>query len=246
MSADIAVPEHERVVRFYTQILGTGAAPLWREDLTNNRGVPVIGVGVQSSDYGDLPVQWMPHIQVADVAQSARRAVELGGSELLHGRADDGTSQWAVLLDSDGAAFGLIPVVSSAPEEDDASRPPATRLGCIAWLELTVPDAAAARDFYREVVGSSVRAGVGEGEADYLMLGGDGEPAAGIRSSRGDHTDLPRAWLLHLPVGDLAESLRRVRAQGGKVLLERAVREGGLAAAVVQDPVGACVTLVPA
>ena len=41
VSADIAVPEHEREVRFYSRILTTGAKPLWRADLMNNRGMPV-------------------------------------------------------------------------------------------------------------------------------------------------------------------------------------------------------------
>lgn len=30
MSADIAVPQHERVVRFYAHVLSTGENPLWR------------------------------------------------------------------------------------------------------------------------------------------------------------------------------------------------------------------------
>ena len=36
LSADIAVPEHEQELSFYSQILTTGSAPLWRDDLTNN------------------------------------------------------------------------------------------------------------------------------------------------------------------------------------------------------------------
>ena len=44
-SADIAVPEHQRELRFYSRVLGTGKAPLWRDDLLNNMGQPIIGVG---------------------------------------------------------------------------------------------------------------------------------------------------------------------------------------------------------
>ena len=37
-SADIAVPEHERELRFYASVLTTGDAPLWRaENLMNNK-----------------------------------------------------------------------------------------------------------------------------------------------------------------------------------------------------------------
>ena len=78
LSADIAVPDHERELSFYAQILTTGKAPLWRDDLMNNRGTPVIGLGARSPEYESLPLQWMPHFQVADVAASAARALELG------------------------------------------------------------------------------------------------------------------------------------------------------------------------
>ena len=160
LSADIAVPEHEREVRFYSRVLCTGEAPLWREDLMNNRGMPIIGLGARSPEYADLPLQWMPHIQVADVAASVERAVNLGGRELLHGKDDEGNSQWAALFDPNGAAFGIMPVVSSediAPPEGVASHDAAAPVGCISWLDLTVSDASATRDFYRQVVGWSVQ-----------------------------------------------------------------------------------------
>jgi len=37
LSADIAVPDHERELGFYAKVLTTGRAPLWRDDLTNNQ-----------------------------------------------------------------------------------------------------------------------------------------------------------------------------------------------------------------
>lgn len=98
LSADIAVPDHERELAFYSKILTTGDAPLWRDDLMNNLGIPVIGLGARTPEYDALPLQWMPHIQVADVAASVACAINLGGRELMHGKADDGQSQWAVLV----------------------------------------------------------------------------------------------------------------------------------------------------
>ena len=248
MSADIAVPEHEREVRFYSGVLGTGENPLWREDLMNNRGRPVIGLGKRSPEYADLPLQWMPHIQVADVAASVESALALGGSEVMHGKDDDGKSQWAVLRDPNGTAFGIMPVVS--PEEiPPAEGTAAAREGCIAWLDLTVSDAAATRDFYRQVVGWSVQEvemeDASERYADYNMIGSDGKPAAGICHARGANRDLPPVWMIYLPVGDLAESLRRVRDGDGKVIKATRGADGEYACAVVQDPVGVCLALAP-
>jgi len=151
LSADIAVPEHEREVRFYSRVLTTGEHPLWREDLMNNLGTPIVGLGPRSAEYDHLPLQWMPHIQVADVAASVKHALDLGGKGLML----DEKNQWAVLLDPNGVTFGIIPVVpaDAVPPTDS----PAAHAGHISWLNLTVADAPAARDFYTKVVGWSVQ-----------------------------------------------------------------------------------------
>jgi len=248
LSADIAVPEHDRELEFYSRVLTTGASPLWRDDLMNNRGTPIIGLGARSAEYEKLPLQWMPHIQVADVATSVAHALALGGSALM--RSDD--DQWAVLLDPAGAAFGLIPVVpaeSIPADERGASHDAAARAGRIAWLSLTVANAPSIRDFYRQVVGWSVQEiemkDMNEAYRDYNMLAAGGQPAASVCHARGANLGLPPVWLIHLPVGDLSESVRRVRAGGGRIIKETQGPDGTYASAVVEDPVGACLALVP-
>lgn len=242
LSADIAVPEHARELRFYARALTTGESPLWRDDLMNNVGQPIIGLGARSEEYENLPLQWMPHIQVADVAASAKRALDLGGKALML----DDKSRWAVLLDPNGAAFGIVPVVSAeaVPPADGV----AAHVGHISWLDLTVADASASRDFYQQVVGWSVqdiRMEDSRGRyGDYSMVGGDGNKAAGIRHARGANVGLPPVWMICLPVGDLAESIRRVREEGGRIVSETRANDGAYSRAVVQDPVGAYISLV--
>jgi uncharacterized protein len=240
-------------VRFYSRVLSTGENPLWREDdLMNNLGMPVIGLGARSPDYAHLPLQWMPHIQVADVAASVGLAEELGGSVLMHAKDDDGESQWAVLLDPNGAAFGIIPVVPAeavSPGDAGPLSEAAALVGRIAWLDLTVSDASTTRDFYRQVVGWGVQdvAMEEEGEryADYNMLGEAGTAAAGVCHARGVNTGLPPVWMIYLPVGDLAESLRRVEAEGGEVINTVRGAGGENMYAVIRDPVGAHLALAP-
>ena len=248
LSADIAVPEHEREKRFYSRVLSTGANPLWREeDLMNNMGIPIVGLGARSDELAHLPLQWMPHIQVADVGASVRRALELGGTAPMHAQDKDGNSQWAVLVDPNGAAFGVIPLVPA--EALPPASPDAAPMGRIAWLDLTVPDASSTRDFYREVVGWSVEEvemkDGGERYADYNMLHEDGTPAAGVCHARGGNAGLPAVWMLYLPVGDLAESLRRVEAEGGKILKTMQGAGGAYVYAAIEDPVGVNLALAP-
>jgi predicted enzyme related to lactoylglutathione lyase len=218
LSADIAVPDHERELGFYAKVLTTGKAPLWRDDLTNNQGTPVIGLGARSPEYEALPLQWMPHFQVADVADSAARALELGGKEIMHVKGDDGQSQWAVLVDHIGAAFGVIPVV---PDES------------IAADKSVLPT----RDFYQQVVGWS--ATPADVEGGFEMQRPDGVSSAEIRHARSDKEGIPPVWILSLPVDDFEESLRRVREGGGEVVKEST--DGRYA--VIRDPVGVCLAL---
>ena len=239
LSADIAVPDHEREVDFYSKILTTGDSPLWREDLMNNLGTPVIGLGARTPEYDMLPLQWMPHFQVADVAASAACAIELGGKELMHGKDDDGQSQWAVLVDPDGAAFGIIPVV---PHESDTAQQD-QRQGCIAWLSLAAPDASSSRDFYQHVIGwyaKSIETEESEGLVAKFEMQIDNETsAADILQFGGEQIEIPSVWLIHLPVDDFAESLRRVSKGGGEIIKEFADAKN----AIVRAPVGVFLAL---
>ena len=228
VSADIAVPEHEREVSFYSQVLTTGATPLWREDLMNNHGMPVIGLGARVPEYEMLPLHWMPHFQVADVAASAARALELGGKELMHGRDEAGQSLWAGVMDPSGVGFGIIPAVG-----DEVTLPdPSEAYGRIAGLSLLAADPAAASDYYAQVIGWSATAGARDGE--FEMRRPDGDAVAVIAPEGGDRAGVPSVWMLSLPVGDMAESLRRAESGGGEVVW----RTSGDGAAVVRDPVG--------
>ncbi len=246
MSADVAVPRHDEVVQFYAEILTTGDLPLWQADLMNNRGTPIIGLGPQSPDYAELPLQWMPHFQVSDVAASAKKALDLGGTEVMHGKDDEGDSQWAVILDPNGAAFGLIPVVPNEMVPDYGSDE-AGDFGHIAWLDLTTPNAETTRDFYATVIGlkpADVNMTDGDDSyADYNMLGSDDQPVGGVCHARGCNQDLPPVWLMYLPVGDLAASLKKVEQNQGQVIKTYENDNGQTTMAVIQDPVGAYVAL---
>ena len=233
LSADIAVPDHERELDFYSKVLTTGPAPLWRDDLTNNQGTPVIGLGARSPEYEALPLQWMPHIQVSDVAASAARTLELGGQELMHARGDDGQSQWAVLVDPTGAAFGVIPVV--VDESNGASH--LDRIGCISGLSLVVSDVPSMCGFYEQVVGWSAASAAIEGRRE--MRRPDGVAAAEIFPMNDDNEGIPSVWILSLPVDDFAESLAQVREGGGEIVGEVT----GSGHAVIRDPVGVYIAL---
>src|SRR5690606_12599757 len=95
-------------------------------------------------------------------------------------------------------------------------------------------------DFYRQVIGWSEREVGGRQE----MLREDGGRAAGIGAPTVGAEDVPPVWLIHLPVGDLPESVRRAEAEGGAVIGRGRGDDGAQVWAVVRDPVGVCFALV--
>ena len=122
--------------------------------------------------------------------------------------------------------------------EADEHRP-----GSILWVDLTVKDADAVRQFYQEVVGWTPEPVDVGGYDDYNMLPAPGaEPAAGICFARGVNADLPPQWLIYITTPDVDAAAERCRKAGGKVLHgPRQMGEGLFC--VIQDPAGAVAAL---
>ncbi|HEY2587116.1 MAG TPA: VOC family protein [Tepidisphaeraceae bacterium] len=117
---------------------------------------------------------------------------------------------------------------------------PRFNAGTIAWLDLTVADAAGIRDFYRALIGwepSPVRMGDYD---DYNMTprGGD-KPAAGVCHARGENAKLPPQWIPYITVADLAASVAACERLGGAV-----VARVGATCCVIRDPAGAVIALL--
>jgi predicted enzyme related to lactoylglutathione lyase len=126
------------------------------------------------------------------------------------------------------------------------SQPPKPPIGSIGWCDLTVPDAAGVRDFYRDVLGwTSTDVDMG-GYADYVMSQPKGGAAtAGICWARGVNRDLPPVWLVYFVVGSLDNSLAQLLLRGGTIVREP-VSGGGGRFAVIKDPGGAICALYEA
>ncbi len=116
-------------------------------------------------------------------------------------------------------------------------------LGHISWADLTVPDAAPLRDFYTKVTGwTAMPLSMGEYD-DYLMLGADGAPQAGVCHARGGNSGIPPQWIVYITVTGLDEKLREVEALGGKIVMP--TRSMGTTGryAMIEDPAGAVCAL---
>ena len=116
-------------------------------------------------------------------------------------------------------------------------------VGSISWVDLTVSDAAALRDFYGRVVGWQWSGVDMAGYQDFCMNEPTGgRTAAGICHARGDNAELPPQWLVYITVSDLARSMAACREGGGEVIAgPRSSPMGSYC--VIRDPAGAVAAL---
>jgi predicted enzyme related to lactoylglutathione lyase len=119
-----------------------------------------------------------------------------------------------------------------------------TNIGAISWVDLTVQDADALRDFYRDVVGwEPVGLDMG-GYDDYCMnVAGTKETVAGICHARGTNAALPAQWMIYINVANLDASLAAAQAHGGAVLTPVRTMPGHGKYCVIRDPAGAVAAL---
>ena len=119
--------------------------------------------------------------------------------------------------------------------------------GQIGWIDLTVSDAPALRDFYQGVTGwtpSPVEMG---GYQDFCMHPSAGAaPVAGICHARGHNAGLPPVWLVYITVDDLDQAIRRCEELHGKVLRPATSAGPSGRFCVIEDPAGAVCALFEA
>lgn len=179
--------------------------------------------------------RWLALISVPDPDKRAELVRERGGEVLVPPKHVAGRGTYAVFRDPDGAAFGVL-----AAEDGDPPDTPVEE-GDVFWLDLFSPDPAKSAAFYAALAGYDVYEGDVAGRPRTL-LSNDGIARAGI-------TKLPAgagqaAWLPYILVDDVAATLARVPAAGGRVVLSpRAdLLDGNLA--VIADPQGGRIGIV--
>ena len=116
-------------------------------------------------------------------------------------------------------------------------------VGTVIWRDLTVPDAAAIRNFYSRVVGWHAEPVNMGSYSDFNMLPPDGsEPVAGICYARGANADLPPYWLVYIVVDDVDQSADDCVKLGGTIVAPPRSLGGGRFC-VIRDPAGAVCAL---
>lgn len=183
------------------------------------------------------PPHWMGYLSVANVADVATRATELGGRVYVPPTELPDGARFAVLADPTGASFGVHQSAPNAPAMAERGR----GLGEFSWGELMTSDPAAAWRFYATLFGwvSSGSMDMGPETGSYDMftthegansIGGMMKLPPGVPVSN---------WLHYINVADVAATIAQVKERGGTVLYGPQEVPGGGQIAAFIDPQGA-------
>jgi predicted enzyme related to lactoylglutathione lyase len=116
--------------------------------------------------------------------------------------------------------------------------------GQIGWIDLTVPNALAVRDFYQSVTGWTPSPVAMSGYEDFCMTPpGATEPVAGVCHARGGNADLPPVWLIYITVADLDESIALCLKHGGRLRRAPQTMSSHGRFCLIEDPAGAVAAL---
>lgn len=201
-------------------------------------GAPVGGIVDVSARKAEVPAStWLSYVSVPDVDAAAAEVRSRGG-KVLREPAEVGTyGRAAVVVDPQGALFGLARIARGDPPDD----PPAA-VGTFLWMEYVAEDVPAALAFFGGALGwTSERVDGGAAHVEYHALKSGGKPRAGLYER--PWKELRSNWLPYVRVADAAAAAKAAEALGGRVVLapRPEVRKGTLA--IVTDPSGAAVAL---
>jgi predicted enzyme related to lactoylglutathione lyase len=224
---DYGSTDPEKGQRFYTELFG------WKTE--ERRDIDYTAIVADGKQHGgfwpagpaEAPPQWVGHVLVKDVDETAARAEAAGGSLLFGGPMDAPEGRrFAGIRDPEGAAFSAY----SSPA--DETPPP----GVFVWDELYVDDIEAAKSFYSEVLGWTTSDTEMENVGTYTIFNSGDQQRAGAMKKPGA---MPSHWLVYIQTADVDRDAAKAKELGAQVFMEPFDVPTVGRLAICADPLGA-------
>ncbi|MGD1030793.1 MAG: VOC family protein [Opitutaceae bacterium] len=227
--------------KFYTGVFGWTAVTLVQKEVTytvfSNGSRPVAGLRQRDPSAAKHISRWVPYIAVADIASAVSTAVKAGGEVRAPAREFPQIGSQAIVTDIEGSPIGLIQSSSGdSPDEEPAP-------GDWNWFHLLSKSPKASADFYRQVFSYDVAPDSREGKSNELLLSSGSLNRGGI-SVLPDQEGAKPGWLGVVRVANLDETIARVPALGGEVIVAPHEAALGSRFALISDPTGGTVGVV--
>jgi len=219
---------------FYGKVAGW-KVQAWDQDPEYQMFAATTGpLGAAIEDRAGTP-QWLTYIGTTDVDATADAATRAGGRVQMAPSSLPNGGRYAVLVDPQGAAFG-VHASATDPQPETAAK-----IGEFSWHELASNVApSAAFGFYAALFDWDLMSefDMGPTMGPYLIFGRNGRQLGGMF----DHSKQGRSgayWLGYVSVTDLEDSVERAKAARGSVLVDPMDVPGGDRIAQIMDPYGA-------
>lgn len=222
--------------RFYTELFGwqfsddNGYRVAWQGD------EPVAGLIYRERKNPQGKARWIAYISVKDMAATRSTLLAQGARAIEQPRKIDGLGELAVFADPENALFGVIHSSGDDPEDFLAAE------GEWIWMQLFSRNAEQASAFYQRA-GSYQRLDNPQQPGAFL-LARDGYARAAISTIAARHRDTQPVWLPFVRVGDLAKTLQKAEALGGKIRVAPRTDLYAGRMAMIEAPDGSAVGLM--
>ncbi|HME38754.1 MAG TPA: VOC family protein [Steroidobacteraceae bacterium] len=236
--ADLVTPDIAAAERFYGALLGWTFLTVHTGDseyaVALADGHPVGGLYQKAIGAGEhRQPAWLTFIAVRDVDAALRVARAHGAKVVSGARSYPSRGRQAVLSDPEGAVFAIL--ASSSGDAPDYLAAPGEWI----WTALLSRDPGAEAAFYQELFSYDVFDPASDDGLEHLILSSDEFARASANAFPGGSARRYPHWLNFIRVEDTVATVAKIKASGGRVLVEPHLDRHGGHAAVVADPAGA-------
>ena len=232
---ELVTTDLERAKRFYGGVFGWGFRDIetrgGRYTVASRDGERVGGIFQPRDGSPGNPSQWVTYFSVENVDATAHAGEEGGAKVALRPVDVPGRGRVALLVDPEGAPFGLIRPTGGDPP---AREPP---VNAWLWVELWCHSPESAGHFYGGLFDLQPRALQIAGAQHYVLERAEHSYAGLIQLV----DDVRPNWLPIVRVADAEGIAARAAALGGRVALSPSEASSPGSAAVIVDPSGAAV-----
>lgn len=199
-------------------------------------GRNVAGLGPQQNP--DAPPYWTTYVSVEDAEKTASIAAQNGATIVVEAFDVLDAGRMSVLVDPVGAAISLWQPLNHIGAQV-VNEP-----GALAWNELTVRDADAAKTFYGEVFGWEAWSDPAAPPGAYFEFKLSGKSIAGMMPMTDEWpAEMPSHWMTYFATGDTDATAAKATELGGAVPVPPTDIPPGRFA-VLNDPHGAVFSVI--
>lgn len=241
---DLSSPDPDAAKGFYSGLFGWEARDVPIDDdgnvytMLEKSGRSVAGLSSQPQAMRGAPAMWFSYVKVDDLDAVAARVPELGGTVAMAPMDVLDQGRMAMVQDPTGATLCLW------QDGDHAGAEVFNEPGSLSWNELATPDLDAAKSFYADLLGWTIKtADVGGGfEYTTVFLDDDHSNGGMMEIGSAFPPGTPAHWSAYFTVEDVDATVAKAQELGGSVVVEPMDMAVGRMATIA-DPHGGTFTV---